>query len=260
MKMLPKQTIFILLSACLALSNALPAHRTEETPINPLVLLPSDPNLNERAHPEDWELLAFKNIQPTIYRWSSKENSIHAVSDSSASGLIYRLEGDAAERPILRWRWRIVKTLPKGNAYERSGDDYAARIHVTFKYDDNKAGWTMRLKYRIAKKLYGEQLPYAGINYVWANRMPQGESINSAYTDRVRMVAVRSGNDQIGTWLSEERNILEDYRKLFGGEPPSLAGIAIMTDTDDTKGHAEAWYANITLSPDADNRESENGR
>lgn len=62
------------------------------------------------------------------------------------------------------------------------------------------------------------------------------------------MLAVRSGNEDAGQWLSEERNVVEDYRRLYKAEPPPMAGVAIMTDTDNTGSVSEAWYADISLS------------
>ena len=87
------------------------------------------------------------------------------------------------------------------------------------------------------------------INYIWANRLPAGESLPNAYTSNAVMVAVESGNDKAGTWVREERNIYEDYRALFGKEPPDLGAVAIMTDTDNTGEEATAWYGDITLGP-----------
>jgi hypothetical protein len=62
------------------------------------------------------------------------------------------------------------------------------------------------------------------------------------------MVVVESGTEKTGSWVSEERDILTDYRRLFGGEPRRIGAVAIMTDTDNTDGEATAWYGDITLS------------
>jgi hypothetical protein len=61
------------------------------------------------------------------------------------------------------------------------------------------------------------------------------------------MVVVRSGADDVGRWITEERNIVEDYRKAYGTEPPKISGVAIMTDTDNTKSSATAWYGDIVF-------------
>jgi hypothetical protein len=99
----------------------------------------------------------------------------------------------------------------------------------------------------LGSKIYGEQLPKGAINYIWANRLPRGESINNPYTKMAKMVAVESGSEKVGQWVSEERNVYRDYRALFGDEPPQITGIAIMTDTDKTRGKALAYYEGISF-------------
>jgi len=61
------------------------------------------------------------------------------------------------------------------------------------------------------------------------------------------MLAVESGDKEIGKWISEERNLYEDYKRLFNEEPPHIMGIAIMTDTDNTGESAVAYYDDIIL-------------
>lgn len=210
------------------------------------LMMPS--SANDGAVSAGWEPLYFKKVERrTVYEWSARDGVLHATSSAAASGLIYRLDRQASAAPLLRWRWRISGTIVGGDERSKRGDDYAARIYVTFKYEPSKVGAATRLKYGLARRLLGEYPPHSGINYIWANRLPKGESVPNAYTDRVRMLAVRSGDSEAGRWMREERNIVDDYRTLYGEEPPPLAGIAIMTDTDDTAGRAEAWYADVEL-------------
>ena len=61
------------------------------------------------------------------------------------------------------------------------------------------------------------------------------------------MIVVESGQDQVGRWVAEERNVYEDYRRAFGTEPPMISGLALMTDTDDTAASATAWYGDISF-------------
>ena len=82
---------------------------------------------------------------------------------------------------------------------------------------------------------------------MWASRLPKGSSVPSPYTSKALIVAVESGDEKAGQWVNEERNIYEDYRKLFGEEPPMLGAVAIMTDTDDTRDEATAYYGDIFL-------------
>ena len=195
-----------------------------------------------------WEPLLFKKV-PRATAYSFADGAIHAVSSDAASGLIRRLDGSAAERPMLRWRWKVAAPLAHADARAKRGDDFAARVYVTFRYDPSRAGLGLRTKYGLAKALYGEYPPHAGIAYVWAGQEPAGSDWPNPFTGRVRMLAVRSGAADAGAWVAERRDLLDDYRRLFGEEPPPLAGVAVMTDTDQTGAQAEAWFSDISLSP-----------
>lgn len=214
------------------------------------VLLSSAPILAPNGLPAGWERLAFAKRADTAYEWSPGEKALHAEALASASGLIVRFSRPVAEAPILRWRWKVAKTLPAGDETKKSGDDYSARVYVAFTYDPARVGAATRLKYGLAKRLRGEYPPHAALNYIWANKLPKGEAVPNAYSGRVMMLAVRSGNEEAGQWRSEQRDVLADYRRLFHEDPPPYAGVAVMTDADDTKARAEAWYADITLGPD----------
>jgi len=213
------------------------------------VLLSTAPVLAPGGLPQSWEPLVFPKITAhTAYEWSPTSAAIHAKADKSASGLIFRYQGSVADAPILRWRWKVAGTISKGDERDKAGDDYAARVYITFKYEPARVGLGTRLKYGAIKALRGEYPPHNAIAYIWANKLAAGESAPSPYTKRVMMVAARSGASAAGEWRSEERNVLEDYRRLFGEEPPPYAGIALMTDTDNTGETAEAWYADVSLT------------
>ena len=154
---------------------------------------------------------------------------LKAESRGAASGLFKEVRLDPRSAPVLRWSWKIERTLATGDERTKAGDDYAARVYVVF---PSVLFWRTR-----------------AINYIWANKLPAGESLPNAYTANAVMVAVESGNGKAGTWVREERNIYEDYRELFGKEPPDLGAVAIMTDTDNTGEEAVAWYGDITLGP-----------
>lgn len=212
------------------------------------VLLSSAPVVSGGL-PAAWEPLVFPKIaRHTSYEWDAGSAALHAVSVKSASGLVYRHAGPVSDAPVLRWKWKVSGPVAGGDARRKSGDDYAARLYITFKYDPAKAGLGTRLKYAAAKALRGEYPPHSAINYLWANALPKDAAVPNPYTDRVMMIAVRSGAAEAGQWREERRDVLADYRRLFGQDPPPYAGVAVMTDTDDTGGSAEAWYADISLS------------
>ncbi|MDC4223942.1 MAG: DUF3047 domain-containing protein [Candidatus Manganitrophus sp.] len=204
----------------------------------------------ESGLPEGWRPLTFQRIsRHTDYRLSEEEGRpvIRAVSRQSASGLIHPLDLDPRVYDTLSWCWRVDRVISKGDETQKKGDDYSARVYVTFRFDPGKATFWERTKFSLLKKIYGEYPPKAAINYIWANRLPKGEAIASAYTDRARMVAVESGGERVGQWVCQARSLYADYRWLFNEEPPRLSGIAVMTDTDDTGEEASAFYADIVL-------------
>jgi hypothetical protein len=93
--------------------------------------------------------------------------------------------------------------------------------------------------------LYGQYPPLGAINYIWESKAPVGTMQPNTYTDQVIMFVVESGKDKLNTWVTEERNVYEDYKKAFGEEPPLISGVAIMTDTDNTQETGEAYYGDI---------------
>jgi len=202
--------------------------------------------------PQGWKPLTFRNIAATT-RYSVVPDGagfvLKAESRAAASGLYRPVDLAPTVYPILAWRWKVENILAKGDERRKEGDDYAARIYVAFQYDPGAATLWEKTRYGTYRLFYGEYPPKAVINYIWANRLPKGAAIDNAFTDRAKMIAVQSGPQEIGRWLSEERNLYEDYRRLFGQEPPRIAGIALMTDTDNTGESAVAYYDQIVLRP-----------
>lgn len=201
--------------------------------------------------PPGWRALTFPKIERhTRYSFAQEDGAwiAKAEADRSASGLTYALTADAKGTPVLRWRWKVENVVAKGDVARKDGDDYAARIYVTFAYDSKRASLGQRIKYEAAKLIYGEYPPHSGLNYVWDRRAALGTNVPNAYTDRVHMIVVDSGSERLNQWLAHERNIYDDYRASFKEEPPPISGIAIMTDTDNTGERAVAYYSDITLT------------
>lgn len=193
-----------------------------------------------------WEARPFKKV-PRATAYAFEDGAVHARSSASASAFLRRLGEPSPAAGTLRWRWKVAAPLTHGGERTKRGDDFAARVYVTFRYDPARASLAMRAKYRLAKALYGEFPPHAGIAYVWAAHEPVGSSWPNPFTDRVRMTVLRSGPAEAGRWVAEARDIRADYAALFGGEPPPLAGVAVMSDTDGTGAQAEAWFADLAL-------------
>jgi hypothetical protein len=172
---------------------------------------------------------------------------LRAEARASMSGLTHGLRIDPNATPMLEWRWKVSGVPAKGDIETRAGDDYSARLYVLFDYDLAKLPFAKRIGIRLARSLYGEAVPAAGLCYVWDARAPVGTTAWSAYTDRLRMIVVESGATKAGRWVSFRRNVADDYRAAFGEEPPAISGVAIATDTDNTGAEVTAWYGDIRL-------------
>lgn len=200
------------------------------------------------SFPAGWKPLTFKKIEKhTVYTLVKDGDTVvvKADSQSSASGLIREIQIDPQEYPIVQWRWKVGNILKKGDVTRKEGDDYPARVYVTFAYDPRKLSYTERAKYAIARSLYGLEPPLAAIDYLWESHAPIGTVVPNPYTARVMMIVVESGAEKIDRWLKEERNVYQDYQKAFGEAPPMISGVAIMTDTDNTGESAVAYYGDI---------------
>ena len=171
---------------------------------------------------------------------------VKAVSEATASGLTKEVTIDPREYPVVRWRWRVENLLKAGDVTKKEGDDYPARLYITFAYDPEKVSFGRKAKYKAGRVIFGD-IPIAAINYIWDAKAPQGLFIDNAFTDFAKMIVVRSGPSGVGSWVGEERNIYADYKKAFDGEPSMINGVAIMTDTDNTKESAVAYYGDIVF-------------
>ena len=201
--------------------------------------------------PAGWYPLTFKKIPShTKYTLIKDGNAvvIKAVSRASASGLIRKVRVDPEKYPFIRWQWKVSNVYKNGDVTKKTGDDYPARIYITFEYDPDRIGLLEKIKYNLAKQFYGEYPPSAAINYIWASHAPIGTIVSNPYSRRTKMIVVKSGKKALNTWITEERNIFDDYIRAFGEKPPMISGIAIMTDSDNTNETATAFYGNIQLN------------
>ncbi|MCG3778372.1 MAG: hypothetical protein JW388_1092 [Nitrospira sp.] len=198
---------------------------------------------------EGWKPLTFKKIPKQTHYELVKDGEsvvVKATSDASASGLTKEVRIDPKDYPIIRWRWRVENVLAGSDVGRKDGDDYPARLYVTFAYDPEKTSFSKKLTYKAGRALFGE-IPIGALNYIWDRKASIGTIVENAYTSFAQMIVVESGPQKIGVWVEEERNIYEDYKRAFSEEPPMINGVAIMTDTDNTKERATAYYGDIVF-------------
>ena len=201
--------------------------------------------------PESWNVLTFGSIEEhTTYSLVNDDEIkvVKAESNESASGLTKKIQFNPKEYPYLSWRWKVNKAIPGTDVTSKSGDDYAARIYVIFKYDVNDLPKAEQSRVNMYKFFKGKLPPLATLNYIWGNKMDLGRIVSSPYTNRVKMVILKNKDSSLQEWHMEERNIYEDYKAAFGEEPKDVTSIAIMTDTDNTGAMAETYFGDIIVS------------
>lgn len=201
--------------------------------------------------PKNWQPMEFESIENKTAYFLTRDDDktiFKAVSHNSASGYINKVSIDPKKFPILSWKWKIDNLINKADITTKSGDDYPARIYVTFDYDiERLSGWK-KFKVEAYYLANGVYPPLAVLNYVWDNKKEINYTTPNAYTNHVQMLVAQTGKEKVGQWVTQEVNIYKDYKRVFGELPGKITAIAIMTDTDNTMESATAYYGDIHLS------------
>jgi hypothetical protein len=168
------------------------------------------------------------------YDFKVEENdgraALHAKSVNEGSTISREIKGnvDLKTTPILEWSWKAV-TLPKGgNSCRKATDDQAVQVFVV---------WPR----------FPEALRSRIIGYVWDTTLPVGTICKSEKTGTVTYVVLRSGSAELGKWVSERRNVAEDFRKIYGEAPESPAGVSISIDSNDTNSVSESFMGALVF-------------
>ena len=146
--------------------------------------------------------------------------------DSSTINKKLRTKIDLQRTPILQWQWKIVKLPPGGDSRKEDKLDQAAQIYVSW------PRFPRAFRSRV-------------IGYVWDTTAPIGTQVRSPKTHIVTYIVVRSGDADLGKWVTEQRNVREDYKRLFGEEPFEPGYISLSSDSNDTESSAEAFIGPI---------------
>jgi hypothetical protein len=204
----------------------------------------------QTAIPNGW---SFYRLAPhkknTAYRLENYQGKtvLSANAKRSASGLAVKLRPQPASDLWLEWEWKAVGSIPKADNAIRYTDDAPLRILVAF--DGNKAKLPLKekLTFEMASILSGREMPYATLMYIWSGNSPLDSVVDNTFTSRIKMIAVDSGWQHTGEWRKHARDLSADYRAAFGEEPGDIIGVALLTDTDNTKSQVKALYGDIEL-------------
>lgn len=185
--------------------------------------------LGSKGVPPGWRAQSWGHADYDGFTISDEGNrSLHLLSRSTSSMIVKDIAGKVTltQTPVLQWSWKVA-ALPKGgDCRQAATDDEAGQIYVVW-------------------RRFPEALRSRIIGYVWDTTAPFGEFAKSQKTGTVTYVVVRSGSADLGKWLTEQRNVLEDYRKIYGEAPSNPDAVAVGIDSDDTKSNAEAYLGSI---------------
>jgi hypothetical protein len=186
-------------------------------------------------------------VKATQYRLVPLEGTIamQAIADASASGLRYDTLVDPHEYPWLTWMWKVPALNDKADNTIARVEDSPARIVLFFEGGRDNLPASEQINYDLAKAIAGNELPYATLMYIWENRLPIGAVITHHFTTRIKMIVAGSGHEDLGVWHEERVNVLEDYRRAFGEEPPRIKSVGIMSDSDNTGARTIAYYGDL---------------
>lgn len=180
----------------------------------------------------EWQEKIFKGRVLYSIKTEDSNGYLSACSRNAASGIVYRIRFNPRQKPLVSWKWKVIRFPDKKEgAQSRVGwiekDDYAARFYIIFP----------AFFFTMTKSL----------EYVWDKDTPEGTISTSPYFGNIKIITAESGEENLGKWVIEKRNISEDYKKAFGDLPPIVGAIAIMTDTDNSISTAEAHYDEIKI-------------
>tara|TARA_B100001059_G_scaffold130545_1_gene130541 strand:+ start:196 stop:846 length:651 start_codon:yes stop_codon:yes gene_type:complete len=167
----------------------------------------------------------------TKYTVGKNENGnfLKSVSDNAASGLGKKIRIDLNKTPFINITWKIEKDLPGIKENEKKGHDYAARVFVI-------------------KKTGATPLSNRAINYVFSSNNEVGKNWRSPYTKKSIDNVLATTKKNLNEWVTVKANVKDDFKRFHNLDINELDGLAVMSDTDNSKMKSVAYFQNIYFS------------
>ena len=205
--------------------------------------------------PAGWQPYAMrKDLTRTRYTVvrDGQRQVLNARAAASATGLRCAVQIDPARFGQLQFSWRVRDVPPQADVSEAVLDDCPARLILAFDGDETRLPLGERLLFDKIELFTGQRLPYATLMYVWDGGRHAVESVHRNHrTTRIQYLTVESGAQRAGRWLHYQRDVVADFRRVYGEAPGQIIGVGVLTDADALKLQLEAWYGDITLAPTA---------
>lgn len=180
------------------------------------------------------------------------QHVLRVATQDAYGNMVHALHQAPSASPQLQWRWRVDRLVEKADISRKAGDDSALKLCVSFDFDKSQLSLGERARLRLGRISTGENIPAETLCYVWDNKQAVGSTQHNAFTHRMRYIVLQSGEQHLGQWVAEQRNLAADYAQVFGDESsamPMLIGITISADSDNTHGSGLAYMGDIHLQP-----------
>ena len=207
--------------------------------------------------PAPWRVVALPRANKPLTRFDitpiDGQRVLRVQTDRSYANLVHELPHLVpAPGTQLRWRWRLDQPLLDTDLRRREGDDSALKVCLLFDMPLERLGLLERNLLRAARSLSVENLPSATLCYVWDHTLAPGTLLHNAFSHRLRMIVVDSGEQQLGQWVTHTRDLAADFQRAFGEESatlPPLQALLVGADADNTGGQSLGYVGDVTLSP-----------
>ena len=203
--------------------------------------------------PAPWQAVGLPKQSKPFTRFSvvnlDGQRVLRVEAQASYGNLVHPLaDNPAAHR--LSWRWRLDEPNAAADLRRKDGDDSPIKVCALFDLATSAVPFGERQLLRLARLRAGDNLPGASVCYVWDAHLAPGTVLDNAFTRRIRFIVLRGPETPLHGWVSEQRDVWADFKRLFGDETdavPPLVGIAIGADADNTQSHSLAHVGSITL-------------
>ena len=238
-------------------TSAYPVFAEELVPAHGPVNLHVFSSASGTVPPAPWRVVGLPRSSKPLTQFDLVPMDGHPVlrvqTDHSYANLVHDLPNLAlAPGMQLRWRWRLDQPLHSTDLRQRAGDDSPLKVCALFDLPIEQLDFVERNLLRAARSMSGEKLPAATLCYLWDARLPAGTLLDNAFTHRLRMIVVDSGEQHLGEWVAHTQNLAADFHRAFGKEAPNLPpllGLLVGADSDNTAGHSLGYVGDVTLSP-----------
>lgn len=202
---------------CILLVSLTPAWASQS-----VVVADFSAGVNKDGVPQGWQLKEKAGNADFAVVRDGLITALRLRSQDTSFALQRAVDVNPQSYPLISWKWKVTKLPEGGDCRNSKTDDQAAQLFLAFSNANV-------------------------ISYIWDTTAPHGlvEDTWSFPFVTVKAIVVRSGHLETGKWVTETRNAYEDYRELFGHEPPEVAGIRIQINSQHTETSGESFFADV---------------